>query len=503
MRPTVSRVRLVEDPDPRDPLDSLDTLAASAPVDGMPYGIRRQTALVSVLVIAFTLLTGGVVMVAVLGAGLRDGVEGPQRARVTEAAALLSAEGLDALARPDARYLGAAGPLQVVDLSASGADGVVYTSFSTWDTPMSPLRPAPGELLVVDRTTVPHTEDPFVIVARGVRVEGREYAVLAAGRLASVDRALRQDALSLVVGVPLLSLLGGWAVWLLVSRTLRPVEQIRRAVEEISGVDVTGRVPVPPTLDEISRLARTMNALLDRIEYARESQRRFVADASHELRSPIAALGAGLEILADRPDELPDLLPLLETETRQLASLTDGLLLLARADAGTLRHRRVDVDVDDIVGAEAARLRTAGLLQVEAQVAAGRVVGDPDELHRAVRNLVDNACRFAATRVGLWVGQEQGEVVVHVDDDGPGIPPEERVRVFERFVRLDPARGRHHSGAGLGLPIVSSIVAAHGGSVAAEESPWGGARFTLRLPAAQVDVDLPAGVDQAGPGTSR
>ena len=452
---------------------------------GASVGIRGQATLVAVLVIALTLFAGGLVSIAVLRSALLGGVEQNLRARVANAAALVSSQGTAALAGPEARYLTAGPPLQLVDLSRSGAEAVVYTSIATWDTPIADLAPGPGDVLVVLRAKIPHTDDPFGVAAQGVEVDGRPYAVVAGVRVAWVEQALRQDALSLVVGVPLLTLLGGWAVWLLVGRTLRPVEEIRTAVEEISVVDLQHRVPVPPTRDEVSRLATTMNAMLDRIEHTQASQRRFVADASHELRSPVAALGAGLEIIAEHPEDAPAVLPLLATETRQLASLTEGLLLLARADAGTLRHRRVDVDVDDIVGAEVVRLRTVGTVQVDAQLAAGRVVGDPDELHRVVRNLVDNACRYGAGRVGLAVGREGAEVVVRVDDDGPGIPVEERSRVFERFVRLDPARVREHGGAGLGLSIVHSIVAAHGGSVTVEESPWGGARFTVRLPAAE------------------
>ena len=471
--------------DPARPAADARSADGPAPRRGASVGIREQAALVAVLVIALTLFTGGVIAIVLLGAALSGGMQQTLRGRAAEAASVVSAEGTEALARTEARYLSSGGPIQLVDLSRSGTEAVVYSSFSTWDTPMSPLAPTPGQVLVVRSAGVPHADGRFGFVAQGLEVEGRPYAVVVAGRRVTVERALRQDALSLVIGVPLLSLLGGWAVWLMVGRTLRPVEEIRTAVEEISVVDLQHRVPVPPTRDEVSRLATTMNAMLDRIEHAQASQRRFVADASHELRSPVAALGAGLEILADHPEEAVAVLPLLETETRQLASLTEGLLLLARADAGTLRHRRVDVDVDDIVGAELVRLRASGDVQVEAHLAAGRVVGDPDELHRVVRNLVDNACRYGAGRLGLSVAREATDVVVRVDDDGPGIPVEERSRVFERFVRLDPARVREHGGAGLGLPIVHSIVAAHGGSVTVGESPWGGARFTVRLPAAE------------------
>ncbi|SDB79828.1 Signal transduction histidine kinase [Raineyella antarctica] len=445
-------------------------------------GIRSQAALVAMLVIAFTLFTGGVVMILVLGSALRGGVEESLRSRAAEASAIVAAEGPGALGAVEARHLIASGPLQLVEHGPADAGKVVYTSSVIWDTPVTALNPEPGQVLVDPHATSPHTGDPIMVVTHGVQVGNHDYDVVVAGSLVSVERALRQDAISLLVGVPLLSLLGGLAVWLVVGRTLRPVEQIRTAVEEISVADLHRRVPVPPGRDEVGRLATTMNAMLDRIQHAQDSQRRFVADASHELRSPVAALGAGLEILAERPEESGAVVPLLKTETRHLASLTEGLLLLARADAGTLRGRRIDVDMDDIVGAEVVRLRTAGRLKVEAHLEAARLVGDPDELHRVVRNLVDNASRFARSRLGLTVVHEDGQVVVRIDDDGPGIPADERARVFERFVRLDPARGRSHGGAGLGLSIVSSIVAAHGGTVEAGESPWGGTRISIRLP---------------------
>ncbi|MEA5153932.1 sensor histidine kinase [Raineyella sp.] len=445
-------------------------------------GVRGQAALVAVLVLAFALFTGGGIMLGVLGSTLRRGIEDNQRARLNEAVAIIAAQGITGLADAEAHPIGVGGTLQVIDPSGAGRATVVYASDSRWDTPVTSARPAPG-LTTVDRhARTPHSDTPMLAVAEGVRSGGTAYVVVTAGTLTGVDRALRQDALLLVAGVPLLSLLGGWAVWLLVGRTLRPVEELRTAVEEIGAADVSGRVPVPSRHDEIGRLAVTMNAMLTRIQHSRDSQRRFVADASHELRSPVAALGAGLEILQQRPEELHAVLPLLVTETRHLASLTDGLLVLARADAGMLRRRSIDVDMDDIVGAEVARLRTASDLTVEAHLAAARVVGDPDDLFRAVRNLVDNATRVARGRIGLSVGPEGDRVVVRVDDDGPGIPPEERARVFGRFVRLDPDRGRSHGGAGLGLAIVHSIVTAHGGTVTAGGSPWGGARFEIRLP---------------------
>lgn len=445
-------------------------------------GIRGESALTAILVVAFALSIGGVAMIILLGINLRDGVEQTVRQRAAEATRLVALQGIEVLDSRSARHLTAAGPLQLVDPTRSGAESVVFSSFSTWNTPLVDLEPLPGQVEVLTPTRVPHSDESYSVVARGVQLEGRSYVVLVAGRLAWVEEVLRADAALTLLAVPVLALLGGAAVWLLVGRTLRPVEEIRSAVEGMRPTDLAGRVPEPPTADEIGRLARTMNAMLDRVERSQLSQQRFVADASHELRSPVAALEAGLEILDQHPEQAPGVLPLLRTETRQLARLTDDLLLLARADAGTLRHRRVDVDVDDLVGAEVARLRSAGDLQVEARIQAARVLGDPDELHRMLRNLVDNAARHARHRIGLATLAADGHVLVHIDDDGPGIPEQDRLRVFERFIRLDSSRGRACGGAGLGLAIVHGIVTAHGGTVSVEDSPWGGARFTVRLP---------------------
>ncbi|QGF23842.1 sensor histidine kinase [Raineyella fluvialis] len=451
-------------------------------------GVRGQAAVVAVLVLAFALFTGGGIMLGALGASLRRGVEDIQRARLAQAVAIITENGIPALETAEVQYLGVGGALQVIDPTRTGPDAVVFAADGRWDEPVTTAAPAPGVTVVDRHARAPQGGSSLLAVAQGVRSGGAAYVVVTAGPLVGVERALRQDALSLVVGVPLLSLLGGWAVWLLVGRTLRPVEELRSAVEEIGAADVTGRVPVPPRHDEIGRLAVTMNALLTRIQHSRDSQRRFVADASHELRSPVAALGAGLEILEHRPEELPAVLPLLVTETRHLASLTDGLLMLARADAGMLRRRSIDVDLDDILAAEVVRLRASGRLLVEAHLAAGRVVGEPDDLFRAVRNLVDNAARASRGRIGLSVVVEGADVVVRVDDDGPGIPVTERTRIFDRFVRLDSDRARSNGGAGLGLAIVHSVISSHGGTVTAGESPWGGARFEIRLPSTGTPV---------------
>jgi signal transduction histidine kinase len=227
-----------------------------------------------------------------------------------------------------------------------------------------------------------------------------------------------------------------------------------------------------------------MNRMLDRLERAHVRERRFVADASHELRSPIAAIRQHAEVALAHP-ELADGLPsVAHAESLRMQSLVDDLLLLAQADEDRAELRRRPVDVDDLVLAEAHRLREAGTTDVDTRgVSAARVHGDPAALRRVLRNLVDNAVRHARRRVGLSLGERDGWAVLHVDDDGPGVPVADRSRVFERFVRLDDARPNTDGGTGgLGLAIVAEVVAAHGGAVELGDAPSGGARVTVRLP---------------------
>jgi signal transduction histidine kinase len=229
---------------------------------------------------------------------------------------------------------------------------------------------------------------------------------------------------------------------------------------------------------------------LDRLAAGQAAQRRFVSDASHELRSPLATITAALELAQVRPEELDQALieEALLPETRRMARLVDDLLLLAHTDERSYVPKEVDVDLDDIIYAEADRVRAISELTVHLSVTAVRVVGDPRRLARLVRNLVDNALRHARNGIQLECGRVDGRAQIVVVDDGPGIPAEERLRVFDRFVRLDSPRTRQSGGAGLGLSIVAEIASAHGGTVSINESSNGGARFVLRLPLALDDA---------------
>nr|WP_281373944.1 HAMP domain-containing sensor histidine kinase [Allobranchiibius huperziae] len=271
--------------------------------------------------------------------------------------------------------------------------------------------------------------------------------------------------------------------WVLTSRTLQPVEAIRRQAERITARNLDERLPVGPAKDEVATLATTMNEMLHRLYTAQESQQRFVADASHELRSPVATLQAALEIAAtDGHRVSTENAGLMRREADRLQELIDGLLLLTRSDNRGLVLRDRDVDLDDIVFHHATRLASTTDLTVDSQLSPARLQGDPERLDQVVRNLTDNAARHARSWLQVQTVAGDDHVLLTVGDDGTGIAEEDRARVFERFVRLDESRTREVGGSGLGLAIVREIVRAHGGTVQVDRSARGGAQFTVRLP---------------------
>jgi signal transduction histidine kinase len=329
---------------------------------------------------------------------------------------------------------------------------------------------------------LPDDEDVRLLTRQ---VDGRTVRVV--GDLDDVAESTATLVRGLAAGVPLAAAVLAGVVWWAVGRALRPVEDLRTQVESISASRLAERVPEPAAPREMARLAHTMNAMLARLQRSAEQQRAFVADASHELRSPLARMRAELEVDRAHPEAADPAATSASVlaETIELQRLVDDLLLLARGDAGALRpDRGHPVDLDDVVREQAGRRRGSGPDLDISGVQPVQVIGDPAQLARAVANLLDNAVRHAARRVTLTLGEQPpGTAVLTVADDGPGIPPAERERVFERFTRLDEARTAAHGGAGLGLAIAREIAARHGGTLALEPDA-GGARFVLRLPVA-------------------
>lgn len=325
---------------------------------------------------------------------------------------------------------------------------------------------------------------PFLIAAVGARSSGQDVTVIVATSLNPISQL--QDILTplLAAGLPLIMLVVGLTVWLLTGRALRPVEAIRREAEEITATSLARRLPLPGTTDEIGRLAETMNRMLERLEVSAVAQRRFVSDASHELKSPIASIRTMLEVARrEHPTDLERFLDDVLAEDARLERVVRDLLVLARADEGVPLTRMSDIDLDDIVLAEAAVAERVSGKRVDLTgVGAARVRGDSGALASLVRNLLDNAARYATSAVWITLEARDSSAVLTVSDDGPGIPEAERERVFERFVRLDESRQRASGGTGLGLAVCRAIARSLDGDVRAVDPTHAGASFEVRLP---------------------
>ncbi|MFJ6075688.1 ATP-binding protein [Streptomyces sp. NPDC093065] len=317
----------------------------------------------------------------------------------------------------------------------------------------------------------------YRFVAVPVETRGGDHLTVYAGAPLSAEHGAVNTALTvMLIGFPLLLAVVAWVTWLVTRRALRPVEGIRREMAAITASeDLARRVPVPGTHDEVARLASTTNETLAALEDSVERQRRFVADASHELRSPIASLRTQLEVAAAHP-ELLDLDGAVE-DTVRLQRLAADLLLLARLDAGE-RPADARVDLASLAREEAEGRRG---VSVRGDVAVN-VAGSRGQLGRVLANLLDNAQRHARSAVEVSVRREGEAAVVAVADDGEGVPAADRERIFERFVRLDAARSRDDGGAGLGLAIARDVAVRHGGTLTVHDAPAGGALFELRLP---------------------
>lgn len=373
--------------------------------------------------------------------------------------------------------------LQVLDADGS----VVAESENVAALPATTGNLEPGDEQVIRSVHgVPLSNGDFRVLARPLDAGPEALTLVVAKNLDDVHESVSILTTSLAVAIPVVTALLAALVWWLTGRVLRPVESIRREVASIEGNELHKRVPTPPSEDEIARLASTMNEMLDRLEQATDRQRRFVADASHELRSPLTRLRSELEVSLAHPESLDSksLARGLLSDTIELQKLVDDLLFLARSESGPFEVS-CPVDLDDLVLEEARRLRERGVVDVDvSSVSAARTRGDAHQLRRVVRNLASNAERHAEGCVTFELRETDGHCELVVADDGPGVPPEYREVVFERFARLDEARSRDAGGSGLGLAIVDEIVARHDGTVRIANADGVGARFVVELPRA-------------------
>ncbi len=339
-----------------------------------------------------------------------------------------------------------------------------------------------GVEVLVDRTFRDTGSTDQIVRTRPIVVDDTEVVLSARVTTRGLDSTLRTIRRTLWLLVPLAAALTALVANLAVRRSLRPVSEITDEAERIAAGTGSGRVPVPDTGDEIEQLAETVNMMLDAADAARERQRRFVSDASHELRTPLMVLSAEADLARRHPDgvDLAAFAATVETQTNRLDRLTDDLLMSSSIAEQHAEH--LPVDLAAIVGEEidAAGFPVAVTRELVSPV---EVTGDAVVLRRAVRNILANARRHADRAVRVELSMTTGLARLAVEDDGPGIAPPDRGRVFERFARLDDARARDTGGAGLGLAIVAEAAARHGGrAVAVDPRHLDGARIELDLP---------------------
>ena len=431
--------------------------------------IRFRIAVLAVVISSVLLIGVSLLMAAALRWQLTDNLDEGLNQRADTIAAVVG-DTLPSRLSADEDLL-----IQVVD-----SDGTVRSSSSN----LAGARPITSRRAGIRNVSnVPGRTEEFRVLVREISSGPAQLTLIVGVNNDDVADPVAILTRLLAITVPAVVLLLGALTWWLTGRTLRPVEEMRVQLAEITGTNLGRRVVEPATGDEIDRLAHTMNETLDRLDGAIRRQQRFVADASHELRSPLTRIRAELEVdlasgeLADPTRTARSVLE----ETIDLQQLVEDLLHLARGDVDVGVADFRPVDLDDIVLREARRLRERGRVAVDLTgVAATQTIGDTHQLARAVRNLLDNAERHAASTVTIGLDEIDGRVLLTVCDDGNGISTEDREVIFERFTRLDDARARDTGGAGLGLAIVRDIIQRHHGTVDLDSSPE--TRFVVELP---------------------
>ncbi|HEY9304462.1 MAG TPA: HAMP domain-containing sensor histidine kinase [Mycobacterium sp.] len=441
-------------------------------------GISARSAAISAVVVLVVLVLAGAAFDLILYRSLIGGVDDATAGRVRTIVDALHSESPDNL---DSALLTTT--QRVVAIQLIGPDGTVAKRAGS--APATPLIPT-NEFDLNLRRGMPDDavpSDDMRVSGQKVNAASGQYTVLVGGGSEAVEATTRIVALLLAGGAPIISGVAATVTYRLVRRSLQSVDAIRSRVADISTSDLGERVPVPAPRDEISALAVTMNEMLARLEAGHRAQQRFLGDASHELRSPLSTIISGLEVAEAHPELLDAQLAVdtLLPEAHRMRVLIEDLLLLARADERSLVMRKEQVPLGELAETEAARARRDGCT-IHTAISPAELIGDPVAVSRVIRNLVDNAVRHAKSCVDVEVGSRDGNVVLTVSDDGPGIAAADRARVFERFVRLDPDRARSGGGTGLGLAIVAEVVAAHGGTVNIDDRRGGGTTFVVTLP---------------------
>ncbi|MQY06334.1 sensor histidine kinase [Actinomadura macrotermitis] len=368
--------------------------------------------------------------------------------------------------------------LQVVD-----EQGRVVAASDTMEhrPPLLARRPAAHDERITEITYRPGFSAKLYVIGAWAHTPQGWRVVYAGAPMPVAKETKTYFVIALVLMVPVTTVLIAWTVWHAVQRALRPVRRMRAELAEITGGEQHRRVTVPDSDDEVAGLAESVNVTLRRLEAVVERYRVFVADISHELRSPLTALRIQLELALEHPadEDWPAVARAALNDADRLQRLVGDLLIMARLDAGVPIERE-PVDLGELARAEIAR--RGRRVPVKVETVDGAVVSaNPAHLEQILTNLLDNAERHTRTHVAVRISVVDGQAVLTVTDDGSGIPPEDRELVFKRFQRLAEGRKRDRGGSGLGLPISRDLATAHGGTLVAEDSPQG-ARLVLRLP---------------------
>ncbi len=442
--------------------------------------LRSRLILLGTAGLVVGLAFGGFVLVTVLRTSLERTVDTAATQTACEVAALIDAHRL-----PDPIPAGGTTVVQVVDrlgrvrAASAGADRLV-PGLTAGD--LSAVRG--GDTGYLSGSLFGVSDVVRVVVVDAGPADDRQ-TVIVATPAGDIGESVRVVQTGLLIGFGLLLVILAALAWRIVGATLRPVEALRLGAEKITGTGVAGSLPVPESQDEIAALAKTLNRMLSRLNRSSQRQRTFVADAAHELRSPLASLRTQIEVQQSTGStETSDLL----AEVERMSQLVDDLLLLARIDE-SVPARREPIDLAALAGDVVARY-CAARVPVRLAASAVQLTADPRALDRALANLIDNAVRYARTGVDVRIEPSGPDAVaLTVADDGPGIAAADRDRVFDRFTRLTDARDRDSGGSGLGLAIVGELIAAQGGAVVLRDADPGPARGNG--PGLVVEITLP------------
>ncbi|NIA25457.1 MAG: HAMP domain-containing protein [Gammaproteobacteria bacterium] len=461
----------------------------------LPTGVRAQATLLATVVVTGALLIAATTLMLLTRANLTRSLETVLISRAMDIASLASSDAWQSVI-PPVRGTSA----QVVDRSgrviATTPDIEGQQAISRIEVPAGGVR-----LFQIASLDGSNTEDqgehvdeegPYLLVVTGAASGDEVLQVAVVGSLAPVRGAVATLGPMLAVGIPLLVVVVAWMTWVLVGRSLRPVEDMITRADGITFARLSRRIQMPEGNDEIHHLAGTLNRMLDRLESSVIRQRRFVSDASHELKSPVASLLTMAEVAesARTQIEMKEFAGDVAGEARRLALLVEDLLILSRADEDHFQLERTSFDLAELVREEVGSMDIVDVSFDVSGLAATHVHVDRRRMRQLARNLLDNAVRHTGGRVWVEAGAREGSTYLVVADDGPGIPQNRREEIFGRFVRLDDARSRVVGGTGLGLAVVKAIVEAHGGTVQVVDDD--------RFPGAVFRVDLPAGGSRQG-----